>query len=396
MGSEGQTDSSKMGFAHVLRGLAALSVAIAHCVSAFWAARTLSLAVNLPPIPDTIPDPPISQLINHVPFHVWGASGVASFFVISGFVIPFTLERRSSAAFVVARVMRLWPTLIVAMLVAAGAIAFGSWLEDRPLPFTALDVLANMTLLGNYFGAPRLDGVLWTLEIEAKFYLMIALAAGIIMSAQIKKLMLLGLALAAVAASATFAIWILPPTGGYFVLFLRLLCNDSQMLAYMLIGVVFNCYHRGLVGVPQAAAAIAGLVVLDAVLWTVVPHGGPQWYYFLFCYAGAVLIFALCFKMRRFFSMHGPLAWLADISYPLYLGHCTLGYVLMNLLVRHGGVSPTLSLVLAFSVIIPLAIVVHRFVESPSQAIGRRLATLLDTRRGAAPIGAALQSSSQQ
>jgi peptidoglycan/LPS O-acetylase OafA/YrhL len=377
LGGIAEGTSSKVAFAHVLRGIAALSVVISHCLSAFWTEPSLSLFVNLPPVRQTVPNPVIVQLINFIPFHVWGAVGVALFFMISGFVIPFTLQRRSRSAFLMARALRIWPTLIVGLLIASVAVACGSWIERRPLPWTVLDLLANISLLGNYLAMPRIDGVVWTLEIEIKFYVLMALFAGVVRRGQFAHILIIALAIASVAAAIEVIIAASPPISAPYFLMLQLACNDAHMIAFMFIGVLFNFYYHGFISARTAVATIVGLAVVNAALWMGAPHGGNKRVDFLLCYAGAAIAFALCFLARRRFSLHGVWARLGDISYPLYLGHATLGYTALNLFVR-SGVSPTLAITITLAAIICMAAGVHRLVEVPSREYGRRLATRFD------------------
>jgi len=56
-----------------------------------------------------------------------GESGVVAFFLVSGFVIPLSLERsRSVAAFAVARILRIYPLYLSALLFSLGL----AWLSS--------------------------------------------------------------------------------------------------------------------------------------------------------------------------------------------------------------------------------------------------------------------------
>lgn len=99
-----------------------------------------------------------------------GALGVAIFFLISGFIIPFSLQKKSSLTFLIARAIRIYPVYIVsAFLTMLLGFIFYNWDYRSILLF-----LKSITLFRDWIGGPAIDGVLWTLEIEVKFYLYMA------------------------------------------------------------------------------------------------------------------------------------------------------------------------------------------------------------------------------
>ena len=127
----------------VLRGLAALSVVFFHY--SFHGTR----------------------YFNNYPFFFWpGEYGVHLFFVISGFVIYYTIERsRTVQDFLFSRFSRLYPTYWVAL-----AILFVWAVLDpaRRLWWHAFAV--NFTMLQRFVDFPDVDTVYWTLGVELVFY----------------------------------------------------------------------------------------------------------------------------------------------------------------------------------------------------------------------------------
>ncbi|EOU2719253.1 acyltransferase family protein, partial [Escherichia coli] len=87
--------NNKYLFAQYLRGLAALSVMFAHFGTSFFNANPmLSSFVNVPQVEDRS----YPWLVQLVPVDFPGfmaVFGVAIFFMISGFVIPMSIERYS-------------------------------------------------------------------------------------------------------------------------------------------------------------------------------------------------------------------------------------------------------------------------------------------------------------
>ncbi|MCP9947131.1 acyltransferase family protein [Actinomadura madurae] len=143
-----------MSWLDALRGLAAMVVVFEH-----------SLDVLLPEVRR-----------GASPWFDFGRYGVFVFFLVSGYVVPFSLERRGSVRhFWAGRVFRLYPAWFVS---AALALALGSAglsyglpaaLGERPWAST----LAHLTMLQDLLGVPNIVNVYWTLSYEMVFYLLV-------------------------------------------------------------------------------------------------------------------------------------------------------------------------------------------------------------------------------
>jgi peptidoglycan/LPS O-acetylase OafA/YrhL len=98
-----------------------------------------------------------------------GTFGVSLFFMISGFVILASARGKDVRGFIVSRVVRLYPAFWVCCAL--------SWLVMVPDPTAPNfgEFLVNLTMLPGPAGVPFVDGVYWTLALEAKFYLLIAI-----------------------------------------------------------------------------------------------------------------------------------------------------------------------------------------------------------------------------
>lgn len=123
-----------------------------------------------------------------------GKIGVAIFFLVSGFLIPITLDKPGLHVirdFSLNRFFRLYPAYWVSILV---------YLAAMPLVLSTTQVLVNFTMLQRFLGTPDLNGVFWTLQIELVFYMLCVLLKriGRLGDVTLMKRFVIGLGIAAV------------------------------------------------------------------------------------------------------------------------------------------------------------------------------------------------------
>jgi len=105
-------------------------------------------------------------------FFKYGIFGVHLFFIISGFVIPLSIENGSVRKFIISRITRLYPAYWFCVIFTFLVILF--WGN----PFysaTVHQLIANLTMVQKYLGVEDIDGVYWSLLVELKFYALIIL-----------------------------------------------------------------------------------------------------------------------------------------------------------------------------------------------------------------------------
>ena len=93
-----------------------------------------------------------------------GRIGVVAFFLISGYVIPFSIHPERSApigTFLIKRFFRIFPAYWLSIPLGAFATC---WLWGRP--FGVREFLVNLTLLQDFFGVTPAEGLYWTLLVE--------------------------------------------------------------------------------------------------------------------------------------------------------------------------------------------------------------------------------------
>lgn len=140
----------------LLRFLAALSVVLFHYTFRGYSADSLS----------NINYFEISFITKY------GYLGVELFFIISGFVILMTAQSGSVKKFLISRFTRLYPTFWVGVIFSAFFIYL---FNSKEFDFTIKQFIINLTMIPQFFSEKPIDGVYWTLLIELKFYFLIVL-----------------------------------------------------------------------------------------------------------------------------------------------------------------------------------------------------------------------------
>ena len=361
--------SQKVEFANTLRGLACLSVVFAHYAGVFWEAPVAVVSLTGLPTYQITADqmPALNWFDNAIPNLQWGPLGVAIFFLISGFVIPYSLNRQSFVQFLLNRVFRIWPTYVCGFAVTAVAISVGCWMFASTVPFNSRDLLIHaLPGLRDVVGGRNIDGIIWTLEIEVKFYALCALSAVWFRKsspAVFALPVLIGVLALAVAPyipgmSPTLAQWT------------TMYVNLSQYLVYMYIGVAFHFLHAGSLHPKQIVAWMATLGLLVCLIWSNSPYKAS--FPIAWNYAIAVCLFGWAMSYPNLLRSNRLLDAIAAISYPLYVVHGVAGYVLMRSFLSMG-MAPWLNILLTACAATAVAYLLHVIVEVPTQKLGKRL-----------------------
>lgn len=338
----------------LLRFLAALSVVFYHYTFRGYAADGLS----------AMPYPLLA------PAAKYGYLGVELFFMISGFVVLMTAAASARLRdFCVSRIVRLYPAFWACCTITyAATVAFSS---TQAATFD--QYVVNMTMLSGLSRVPPIDGAYWSLLVEIRFYALVAvvLAVGRIHQAQ-RFIVLWLLACIALEGVATLPIDWMPPLALHYLRYL-LIVNYAT---YFVAGA--TCYL-----IWSKGASLARFAVLGASWGLAVFQSGPslrefEKYYKTGLNGGMVIsiltafyVVMLVVSLRRTGAIaryRWPLA--GAISYPLYLLHQNVGYLVFNRL--YPAINPHALLWVTIAVVIGAAYAVHVLVE-------RRLASRMKT-----------------
>lgn len=300
------TDKSRrIEFLDVLRGIAAFLVLCQHAVQ--------------------VMSPSFKQWsLKYINF---GEVGVVVFFIVSGFIIPVSIEKYNSLSrFWLGRLLRLWPTYLVSLFAVVALTSLNlrgphklpDWYNLHPVGF----VLGNATMIEEYIRIPAALGGYWTLEVELIFYVLcsVLFLFGLLHRTRTWLWVSMGLLLGSQVAIAAFAHKSLPAGRiGLIVtaFFGTLLYRQSS---------VGGRTKSVLIAVPALFAVFAVTLWLRSNLYTG-PEVSQHWLGLRASFpcqiaswlSGYVIFMAL--YVARSMSFPRGLAWLGQISYPLYLFH---------------------------------------------------------------------------
>ncbi len=346
-------------------------VMFGHYYLIFWQHR--DIATNLPnamPLPTSIVTPSYIYTLNFLEPFSFGIFGVAIFFLISGFVIPFSFDKTSWKGFLIGRAMRIYPTYAAGLTFSILVIVVCGIHYGRPFPFESHVVLIN------YFPGIRdviwvagIDGIIWTLDIEIKFYIVCALASRLILNSR-TSVFIIPLALSIPAYLLAPSVDEAMKSGALFSGQLYTFCASIQYLNFMFIGVAFNYLYRNVIKADIFLVVVVALFMLmAAICWRAktVPIT------LVWTYGFAVLVFALAFTFPKILKARAITDFFADISFPLYIIHGVFGYALQRVLA--GMYVPAwLCILLAMAASVLIATIMHSTIESKAHSLGRAMA----------------------
>jgi peptidoglycan/LPS O-acetylase OafA/YrhL len=372
------TRAGHIEFAHLLRGIAAGSVLTHHLFYMIWKKPQI--------IGGLIAQPMLPALVDNTPHFIvpdfgvpslWGHFGVALFFLISGFVIPFSASALSPAGFVIARVLRIWPTYVVGFSIALACIAFNAAHSGTLFPYTERDILSHYLILPRWPSlAQPIDGIIWTLEIEIFFYGFCFLVSGRLKMLD-RSIFLFAVASMPLAMAASLTMPAILRSGVPIFPLVHWASSMMQFLPFLLVGTAFHYFYQGRFSLYELGVLHAGLLTAFVLSWRFGLMRDDGWSGPL-AYVIAYATFTAAFATREAIArlpqlLRRPFSGLADISYPFYVVHGILGYSIVAKSLE-AGFGVALALILAITAATVLALVLHIVVECPSQTLGKALA----------------------
>ncbi|GAA0538283.1 acyltransferase [Paractinoplanes ferrugineus] len=273
-----------------------------------------------------------------------GVSGVTFFFVLSGFVLTWTMTPNDTTGYFLGRrFARVWPLLFLAIALPTLFAVTGNS-ADIDVPTFVLVGLASVVLIQAWVPGWILTGpspVTWSLSCEAFFYVLFPLVAPAIVRRGLRQLLYLAIGLVALGWLIRVAVWIAdPPTtavssadiSSSSLSVLGTYAPPFRLVEFLLGVVVAAALRKGWrspLRVWQAAALLAaGFLVLwlfrDAAWRSSVPYDAVNQ---VTAPLFALLIAAVATRDedgKRSLLSSAPLVRLGRWSYAFYLFHFTV------------------------------------------------------------------------
>jgi peptidoglycan/LPS O-acetylase OafA/YrhL len=369
-------------FAHFARAIAAVVVLWARYIFEFRQQDILVTQFTFTQ-PLSLTDIPTSFLLDA---YVWsqdqfsidlGATAVGVFFVLSGFVIPFALERRTLVAYGLRRVLRVYPTLwAVTGLALLLVLVVTAW----SLPFSWDRVWSQLTLTNQYVGSENwVDPSYWTIPIEELFYVVAALLAA---TRLMRRPWAIVLAASAVSGLSLWLGRVTPPDPalgrpGVDYWLRHYFGRNLGFMTFIFVGVALHMLYRKFWS--RTTFAIVTAMVCGIYYFTLVhgpfkppflPAGDQASTYFRSFMLG-LGIFLLFYWLGDRLPRNQPIKVLGDISYPIYLVGAVVGWAYLVFFTRALG-SYFLALPVTVAAVLGTAYALHRLIEKPTMDFSQR------------------------
>lgn len=282
----------------------------------------------------------------------FGFTGVQMFFVISGFILPWTLHDRDYrvcdgfARFMAKRLLRIEPPYLASVAIVI-LLAYAShaspWYRGLQPDFTLTQIAAHLGYVADFVGQAWLNDGYWTLAIEFQFYILLGL---------------------------TYPVWRASTSTVFYILTTAIaLCGTltptSVLLAwwtFFALGLAAYRLRRGLDTPAWALSCAATFLSLAALRHGAAPAVAAGLAWAVLCYPAA----AGSFK---------ALARVGTFSFSMYLLHAPIGGRIVNLMTRAGdsqGLQVVASL-LGLAASIGAAWLFWRYIERPASRAAQRI-----------------------
>lgn len=277
----------------------------------------------------------------------WGFAAVSIFFILSGYFSGRHLFDHKSirlGGYLYNRFKRLYPAYIISVFITF----FTTKLFLKELSCSYEDFILNLSMIPGPLGAKPVDGAYWTLFVEWIFYFFVAA----LLIKPNKKLMSMSLIIWMIISICSYLIAGPSPSGVF------------KVINYFLVTSYSSCFVAGIALYLFAKKKhdyytyiYISLALINVILWQNAPN---IIFYFLTC----ILVFVFThidiedkLENNRFARIS---AWYGRISYPFYLLHQVLGYVMIYYLVE-AGFNGAIILLVPFVIISLLAYLINRY-----------------------------------
>ena len=294
-----------------------------------------------------------------------GHIGVTAFFMVSGYIIPFSVSRgKSVREFLVNRFFRLYPIYWLSLIGIYWGWRQGYGFIEVADFHSIWQWVVNLTMFQTYLGVQNINVVGWTLALEWIIYAIVVV--WIIRGSSVNYSRFVKLSIGFL---------------GFTTVLLPLLIHHRIPMAYI------TCFFPALSGLvwfkrddgtfTSSLARTFGITVIGVNISAVLMNylvfrspdaGANNWIWLSLNtfagYGGFYLVYGL--RNRKFPAIFG---WFGSISYALYLNHMLIREVVSSV-----SSNPWVSASIALVASILFSFLAHKFVEDPMIKLGKKLA----------------------
>ena len=292
---------------------------------------------------------PATNIIRRISAHGW--MGVEIFFIISGFIIPYSMfvkdyKLPDFKIFFLKRIVRIEPPYIISIalvLVLNWSTTWSSWYTGPAYQVNWPNVFGHLGYLNAFTGQPWLNLAYWTLAVEFEYYILLAILYPLITSRNKVKMFATYFVLLAIT----------------FVPFPLRTMHIPLYFPFFLLGIALFLFKCGKISVTEFVVMAASSFIVCFFV-----HGP------LLCCVSAVTM--LCIYFLK--SIPKAFLLLGTISYSLYLTHNVLITRFMALSARYlkfMGIWQRLALGIGFCLVV--AYLYYLAIEKPFYHLSKKI-----------------------
>lgn len=351
-------DNKEYNILNILRGTSAVLVLCYHFFVFFFAhQKTWSQFLQTEPL--DLPQPFYLQPLLDFPLD-FGHLAVGYFFLISGFLIHASLQRYNSLSlFLRHKVIRLWPTYCVCFSLGLLFVAVFNALLDKPFPFTWEHVLACFLWVRDIFDYSLIDGALWTLEIQLKFYIFSIL----VWSVWKKNFLEISCLLTVILSCIVYELYHSAQDDAYAWFYLVILFQQTlRFFMLILLGSCVYAFFKKEISTAKMiglCGILLGCFISPLFSW-ISPHKIVAYLVGFFSFFFFIMVYAK--RITGEGKLSQVITWISKVSYPLYIGHVLPGYMIIYYMIEKG-YNAYLGILIAFLYTFVMAMVVHQKIE---------------------------------
>lgn len=304
----------------------------------------------------------------------FGWVGVYFFFIISGYCILMTLERSSTVGiFLARRFSRIYPAFLAAVLLlfVFGLVAYIPAVPEAHFHVVApglADVAMNLLFIGEI--GEWVDGAFWSIAVEVKFYLLVAIMAAIFTDPVRFSRIFAGLAIVMAPLWAVSTLFSSYGSGPVTPQSMLKFLTIAPYLSFFAVGILGRQLQTGALRAPRLL--LANLLLSTAVVWIEaysfeLHDGGLTASVCALAYLGLALLF-LRFATGRSIphipGLSSAVARVGLLSFSWYLIHENIGISFLATFDRYlpAWLSLVVVMVSTFCIAVVFAeLVEHRF-----------------------------------